>query len=230
MALYRWSTKLSWIGNGFNPSNTGTVWQVITKTSNWYDWEDPQDTTYTDATQSTAWLMSATDKTKLDGIASWAQVNSITWVKGNSESTYRTGNVNITKSNIWLGNVDNTSDASKPVSTAQQTYIDNADANVISYVDNYKQAKTLVQSVAPADAPFEDWEFYYDTTAWVLYVSSWYTSANDWKPISWNVNWLQISPNSPLTPKYVWYWTQAQYDALSQYYTDEENDTVYFTI
>lgn len=45
----------------------------------------------------------------------------VTGVKGNSESSYRRGNVNITKSNIGLGNVDNTSDANKPVSTAQQT-------------------------------------------------------------------------------------------------------------
>lgn len=44
----------------------------------------------------------------------------VTGVKGNSESSYRRGNVNITKSNIGLGNVDNTSDANKPVSTAQQ--------------------------------------------------------------------------------------------------------------
>ena len=48
----------------------------------------------------------------------------VTGVKGNSESSYRRGNVNITKSNIGLGNVDNTSDANKPVSTAQQTALD----------------------------------------------------------------------------------------------------------
>ena len=45
----------------------------------------------------------------------------VTGVKGNSESSYRRGNVNITKSNIGLGNVDNTSDENKPISTAQQT-------------------------------------------------------------------------------------------------------------
>jgi hypothetical protein len=44
----------------------------------------------------------------------------VTGVKGNSESSYRRGNVNITKGNIGLGNVDNTSDANKPISTAQQ--------------------------------------------------------------------------------------------------------------
>lgn len=48
----------------------------------------------------------------------------VTGVKGNSESTYRRGNVNITKSNIGLGNVDNTSDANKPISTLQQAALD----------------------------------------------------------------------------------------------------------
>lgn len=65
------------------------------------------------------------EKTKLDGIETGAQVNTITGVKGGSESSYRTGNVNITASNIGLGNVDNTSDADKPVSVAQQEAIDN---------------------------------------------------------------------------------------------------------
>lgn len=47
--------------------------------------------------------------------------NTITGVKGGAESTYRTGNVNITATNIGLGNVNNTSDADKPISTATQT-------------------------------------------------------------------------------------------------------------
>lgn len=67
-----------------------------------------QDTTYSDATQSAAGLMSSTDKAKLDGIASGAQVNSITGVKGNSESSYRTGNVNLTAANV--GAVDKSGD------------------------------------------------------------------------------------------------------------------------
>lgn len=41
-------------------------------------------------------------------------------IKGNAESTYRTGEVNLTPENIGLGNVDNTSDADKPISTAQR--------------------------------------------------------------------------------------------------------------
>lgn len=52
------------------------------------------------ATQSAIGLMSAADKKKLDGIASGAQVNTVTGVKGNTESSYRTGNVNITPANV----------------------------------------------------------------------------------------------------------------------------------
>lgn len=77
----------------------------------------------------------ATERTKLSGIAAGAQVNTVTGIKGNSESSYRTGNINITKANIGLGNVDNTSDANKPVSTAQQTAIDTALESANSYTD-----------------------------------------------------------------------------------------------
>lgn len=74
--------------------------------------------TPTTATQSTAGLMSASDKEKLDGIARGAQVNSVTGIKGSSESTYRTGNVNITKANIGLGDVPNvTTDNQTPTVT-----------------------------------------------------------------------------------------------------------------
>lgn len=59
------------------------------------------------------------EKTKLSGIETGAQVNTITGVKGDSESSYRTGNVNITKANIGLGNVDNTADSAKRVSYAE---------------------------------------------------------------------------------------------------------------
>lgn len=47
------------------------------------------------------------EKTKLEGIEDGAQKNTVTGIKGNSETAYRTGNVNITKENIGLNNVDN---------------------------------------------------------------------------------------------------------------------------
>ena len=43
----------------------------------------------------------------------------VTGVKGNSETTYRKGNVNITKANIGLGSVDNTADADKRDAVAE---------------------------------------------------------------------------------------------------------------
>ena len=99
-----------------------------------------QDTTYGLASQSSNGLMSATDKTKLDGIQSGAQKNTVLGVKGGSESAYRTGNVNITKANIGLGNVDNTSDEDKPVSTATQTAL-NGKANTSGTYQNLTVGK-----------------------------------------------------------------------------------------
>lgn len=99
-----------------------------------------QDTTYGLASQSSNGLMSSTDKTKLDGIESGAQKNTVLGVKGSSESAYRTGNVNITKANIGLGNVDNTSDEDKPVSTATQKAL-NGKANTSGTYPNLTVGK-----------------------------------------------------------------------------------------
>ena len=64
------------------------------------------------------------EKLKLAGVETGAQKNTVTGVKGGSESSYRTGQINITKANIGLGNVDNTSDMNKPISSAMQTALD----------------------------------------------------------------------------------------------------------
>jgi len=65
----------------------------------------------TTASDSNNGLMSSSMYSKLVGIEAGAQVNTVTGVKGSSESTYRTGNINITKANIGLGNVENKSSA-----------------------------------------------------------------------------------------------------------------------
>ena len=56
-----------------------------------------------------------TEKTKLSGIADGAEVNLVTSVAG------KTGAVTLNKSDVGLSNVDNTSDANKPISTATAT-------------------------------------------------------------------------------------------------------------
>lgn len=68
-----------------------------------------QDTTYSTATSSVDGLMSAEDKAKLLNIEAGAQKNKVHGVKGSAETEYRTGNINITKANIGLGNVENKS-------------------------------------------------------------------------------------------------------------------------
>lgn len=80
------------------------------------------DATIASATTSNAGVMSAADKSKLNGIATGAQVNTVDSVAG------KTGVVSLVKADVGLGNVDNTSDANKPVSTATQTAL-NGKAN-----------------------------------------------------------------------------------------------------
>lgn len=144
------------------------------------------------ATTDADGLFSHYDKSKLDGIESGAQVNTITGIKGDNESVYRTGEVNITKDNIGLGNVDNTSDLEKPISDAVQDalklkkdtiYINNYlqhgyssnDVNLAIYLafedgniyiaqdkDNYKGRSYDVVSIPYASATTNGWMTMYD--------------------------------------------------------------------
>lgn len=62
---------------------------------------------------------SDTEKSKLSGIETGAQKNTVLSVAG------KTGAVTLGKSDVGLGNVDNTSDLGKPISTATQTALNN---------------------------------------------------------------------------------------------------------
>jgi hypothetical protein len=60
----------------------------------------------------------STEKSKLAGIEAGAEVNTVNSVAG------KTGTVTLAKADVGLGNVDNTSDLNKPISTATQTALD----------------------------------------------------------------------------------------------------------
>lgn len=75
------------VGNGLSADADGIKMATVTTTANG--------------------AMLSSDKAKLDGIENGAQKNTVTGVKGDNEATYRVGNVNITKANIGLSNVDN---------------------------------------------------------------------------------------------------------------------------
>lgn len=79
--------------------------------------------TITSATTSQAGLMSSSDKTKLDGLKDQAGITSdINAVQTNLEThiNNKSNPHKVTKDQVGLGNVDNTSDANKPISNATQ--------------------------------------------------------------------------------------------------------------
>ena len=81
-------------------------------------------------------------KTKLDGIEAGAQVNTVTSVAG------KTGAVILSKSDVGLGNVDNTSDLDKPISTATQTALNaKADTSAVN---------AALENKANVDGNYED--------------------------------------------------------------------------
>ena len=92
-------------------------YKYIASTNSWVFEYDLNNSSFT----SEQWLaiqsgITAVLVAKLKGIEEGAQVNTITGVKGGNESSYRTGNVNITKDNVGLGNVVNTGDSATPTS------------------------------------------------------------------------------------------------------------------
>lgn len=82
------------------------------------------------------------EKSKLAGIEAGAQVNTVLSVAG------KTGAVNLDKSDVGLGNVDNTADTDKPISSATQSALDGkvrSTATVSSvYANNASGAPVMV--------------------------------------------------------------------------------------
>ena len=106
-----------------NPSTDKIVLKYQTHfTSTNSDSEDSH--TINAATTSQAGVMSSADKTKLDGLKDQAGITSdINAVQTNLEThiNNKSNPHEVTKDQVGLGNVDNTSDANKPISNATQT-------------------------------------------------------------------------------------------------------------
>ena len=101
------------VGNGLSADTDGIKMATVTTTTNG--------------------AMLSGDKAKLDGIENGAQKNTVTGIKGDNEATYRVGNVNITKANIGLNNVDN----------AKQYSLSNPPPYPVSSVNNKTGAVSL---------------------------------------------------------------------------------------
>lgn len=126
-----------------NPSTDKIVLKYQTHfTSTNSDSEDSH--TINAATTSQAGLMSSSDKTKLDGLKDQAGITSdIDAVQTNLEThiNNKSNPHEVNKAQVGLGNVDNTSDANKPISTATQNALNSkfnaSDGNALKQrVDN----------------------------------------------------------------------------------------------
>lgn len=82
----------------------------------------------------------------LEELYTLASTGGVTGVKGEAESTYRKGNVNITKANIGLGNVDNTADSVKNVATAVKASEDGKGNNIVATYATKTQVETAQQT------------------------------------------------------------------------------------
>lgn len=152
-------------------SNTRTkIWETSVDLSNYFN----KSTETADAI--TEWnshlFMTTAERSKLNWIEAQAQKNTITWVKWSAEDSYRTGNVNITKENIWLWNVDNTSDANKPISNATQEALDlkmnKAEKRLFVITeDMVTVSKDSTKWVAPYNASYWYTNITIDSNAWV---------------------------------------------------------------
>lgn len=119
--------------------------------------KDGVNATVTDpATAQKSGLMSAEDKTKLDGIASGAQVNAITGIKVGSDTNARTGLVTITKNDLGLGNVDNTPDDEKIVlaATALANYVKIALSGAVFGETNFDGSQSVTIDVSALDMSY----------------------------------------------------------------------------
>ena len=144
-------------------------------------------------------------------------------VKGESESSYRTGNVNITKENIGLSNVDNTSDNEKSVLSASKLSTARKIGNA-----SFDGTKDITLKETGALDPIGD-EFNSSLTYAVgdfcIYNNTLYKcttaidTAGEWDESKWEATTvaaeLSLGSDNSVTL------TRAEYDALS----DEEKDS-----
>lgn len=119
----RMSDKVTVGPNNTEPSADNVkLWYVTYKTSTGKHSQDSH--TISAATTTQAGIMTAADKTKLNGLKDQAGITSdIDAVQTNLEThiNNKSNPHEVTKDQVGLGNVDNTSDANKPISNATQT-------------------------------------------------------------------------------------------------------------
>lgn len=135
-----------------------------------YDQADDKLITINQASSFTAGVMSASDKTKLDGLKAQAEIDTSINNVQNNLTTHISNKSNphsVTKVQVGLGNVDNTSDANKPISTATQNALNSkfnaSDGNALKQrVDNIPE---LIATGITVDSDNDSVNISLDTTS-----------------------------------------------------------------
>lgn len=142
-------------------------------------------------------------KTKLEGVEEGAQVNTITGIKGSAETDYRVGNVEITKANIGLTNVE---DKSSATIRSELTATDVTTALTFTPMD--AAIKGAASGVAELD---ENGKI--PTSQLPSYVSD-VIEANDYAslPTTGEANKIYVTKDTNLTYR----WSGTQYVEISQ--------------
>jgi hypothetical protein len=188
--------------NWFNPSNAGTEWQVLTKTSTGYNWSAA-------AKWITVWTTAPSNPSAWD---LWYDTTStVLALKVYNGSAWQM---------VWPEVVPITQAAYDALSTAEKNngkfyLITNASGTISVDWDNVTnkpslQSKTTIWNAAPSTAPTEVWTFYLDSTNDKLYVAVGTTASTDWLEVWSNSWWGNVIAM-----------TQAEYNALT---TEEKND------
>lgn len=149
---------------------------------------------------------------------SWSVENIVTWYNwwGSVILRKSDGDYRVTK--IWTNYIESTRDSSSDWWTFNSTW--EVKTDLISF-NSTTYAITDTNSTSTYSHFKPSWTA---TTGYVVTKTAW---GYEWAAPTW---WIQLAPNSTYNVKYHRYGTQAQYEALNQYYTDSAGDTAYFTI
>ena len=138
-------------------------------------------------------------------------VNGNTWSQSmtTNQASNSTVNLTVNKTTVWLGNVDNTSDANKPISTATQAALDlKADKSDLSSVYKYKWSVASYSNLP--STWLTAWDVYNVEDTWMNY--AWTGSAWDQlgasvdlsnyvdKSTNQTIWWTKTFSTSPVVP------------------------------
>lgn len=163
---------------GFNPATGGSVAGALRVIGFWNADTNTPDLSALSLTQGESYQVSVSGSTSLNGETNWKAKDLAVWSDGLAGNWFKldntddvlsvngsTGVVVLTASDIGLSNVDNTSDANKPISTATQTALDGKKDDFAESTAFNKNFGTTAGTVLEGDTAIGDmFKSVYDPT------------------------------------------------------------------